>query len=45
MAAIFGAGIGRYMLGGVELVVTDIHQMNGLKTLFAPCINVITTSS
>ena len=36
----FGAGIGILMLTALALLgLTDIHQMNGLKTLFAMCIN------
>jgi uncharacterized membrane protein YfcA len=38
----FGAGIGILMLAALSLLgLTDIHQMNGLKTLFALCINVV----
>ena len=40
----FGAGIGILMLAALSLLgLTDIHQMNGLKTLFALCINVVAT--
>ncbi|HEX8097626.1 MAG TPA: sulfite exporter TauE/SafE family protein [Pyrinomonadaceae bacterium] len=36
----FGAGIGILMLAALGLLgLTDIHQMNGLKNLFALCIN------
>jgi uncharacterized protein len=36
----FGAGIGILMLAALSLMGhTDIHQMNGLKNLFAVCIN------
>jgi uncharacterized membrane protein YfcA len=36
----FGAGIGILMLATLGLLgLTDIHQMNGLKNLFAICIN------
>ncbi len=36
----FGAGIGILMLAALGLMgFTDIHEMNGLKTLFALCIN------
>jgi uncharacterized protein len=36
----FGAGIGILMLAVLGLFgLTDIHQMNGLKNLFAMCIN------
>jgi uncharacterized membrane protein YfcA len=36
----FGAGIGILMLAVLALLgLTDIHQMNGLKNLFAMCIN------
>jgi len=38
----FGAGIGILMLTALSLLgLTDIHQMNGLKSLFAVCINVV----
>jgi uncharacterized membrane protein YfcA len=38
----FGAGIGILMLAALSLLgLTDIHQMNGLKNLFALCINVV----
>jgi hypothetical protein len=38
----FGAGIGILMLAALSLLgLTDIHQMNGLKNLFAMCINAI----
>ncbi|HEU4520412.1 MAG TPA: sulfite exporter TauE/SafE family protein, partial [Thermoanaerobaculia bacterium] len=36
----FGAGIGILMLAALGLIgMTDLHQMNGLKNLFAICIN------
>lgn len=36
----FGAGIGILMLAALGLLgFTDLHQMNGLKNLFAMCIN------
>ena len=36
----FGAGIGILMLSVLSLLgLPDIHQMNGLKSLFALCIN------
>lgn len=36
----FGAGIGILMLAALSLMgIGDIHRMNGLKTLFATCIN------
>ena len=36
----FGAGIGILMLASLSLLgLTDIHQMNGLKNLFALSIN------
>jgi uncharacterized membrane protein YfcA len=38
----FGAGIGILMLGALALLgLKDIHQMNGLKTLLAACINAM----
>jgi uncharacterized protein len=38
----FGAGIGILMLAALSIMgFTDIHQMNGLKNLFAACINGI----
>ncbi len=38
----FGAGIGILMLAALGIMgLTDIHQMNGLKNLFAACINGI----
>ena len=38
----FGAGIGILMLAALGLLgLTDIHHMNGLKNLFALCINGI----
>lgn len=38
----FGAGIGILMLAALSLMgIPDIHQMNGLKNLFALCINGI----
>lgn len=40
----FGAGIGILMLAALSLLgLTDIHQMNGLKNLFAVCINIVAT--
>src|SRR5581483_2629564 len=36
----FGAGIGILMLAALGILgLTDIHQMNGLKSLFGLCIN------
>jgi Predicted permeases len=36
----FGAGIGILMLAALSIIgLTDIHQMNGWKNLFALCIN------
>lgn len=36
----FGAGIGILMLAALGIMgLTDIHQMNGLKNIFATCIN------
>lgn len=36
----FGAGIGILMLAALSVIgLTDIHQMNGLKSFFALCIN------
>lgn len=36
----FGAGIGILMLAALGIMgLTDIHQMNGLKNIFAGCIN------
>jgi uncharacterized membrane protein YfcA len=36
----FGAGIGILMLAALSIIgMTDIHQMNGWKNLFALCIN------
>jgi uncharacterized membrane protein YfcA len=36
----FGAGIGILMLSALAMMgMSDIHQMNALKTLFASCIN------
>jgi uncharacterized membrane protein YfcA len=36
----FGAGIGILMLAALSILgQTDIHQMNGMKNLFALCIN------
>lgn len=36
----FGAGIGILMLAALGLIgLTDIHRMNGLKNLYATCIN------
>jgi uncharacterized membrane protein YfcA len=36
----FGAGIGILMLAALSILgLTDIHQMNGLRTLFGVCIN------
>lgn len=41
----FGAGIGILMLAALSLLgLTDIHEMNGLKNLFALCINVVATA-
>jgi uncharacterized membrane protein YfcA len=38
----FGAGIGILMLAALGIMgLTDIHQMNGLKNVFATCINGI----
>jgi uncharacterized membrane protein YfcA len=38
----FGAGMGILMLAALGLLgLTDIHQMNGLKNLFAVCINFV----
>ncbi|MEO7652627.1 MAG: sulfite exporter TauE/SafE family protein [Bryobacteraceae bacterium] len=38
----FGAGIGILMLAALSVLgMTDIHEMNGLKTFFAGCINGI----
>jgi uncharacterized membrane protein YfcA len=38
----FGAGIGILMLAALGLLgLTDIHQMNGLKNIFAASINVV----
>ena len=38
----FGAGIGILMLAGLGLLgLTDIHQMNGLKSFFNVCINIV----
>ncbi len=38
----FGAGIGILMLSGLALLgLSNIHQMNGLKSLFGACINGI----
>ncbi len=38
----FGAGIGILMLAALSLLgLTEIHQMNGLKNLFAMCINAV----
>jgi uncharacterized membrane protein YfcA len=38
----FGAGIGILMLAALSLLgLTDIHQMIGLKILFAGCINAV----
>jgi hypothetical protein len=40
----FGAGIGILMLAALGLLgLRDIHQMNGLKTLLAMCINGLAT--
>jgi uncharacterized membrane protein YfcA len=40
----FGAGIGILMLAALSLLgLTDIHEMNGLKNLFAVCINIVAT--
>jgi len=36
----FGAGMGVLMLAALAILgLTDIHQMNGLKSLFGSCIN------
>jgi uncharacterized protein len=36
----FGAGIGILMLAALSILgLTDIHEMNGLKNVFAVCIN------
>jgi hypothetical protein len=36
----FGAGIGILMLAALSIMgLTDIHEMNGLKSFFAVCIN------
>jgi uncharacterized protein len=41
----FGAGIGILMLAAFGIIgFTDIHQMNGLKTFLALCINGMATS-
>lgn len=38
----FGAGIGILMLAALSIMgLTDIHQMNGFKNIFATCINGI----
>jgi len=38
----FGAGIGILMLAALGFLgLTNIHEMNGLKNLFAMCINVV----
>ncbi len=38
----FGAGIGILMLSGLAMLgLTNIHRMNGLKSLFGACINGI----
>jgi uncharacterized membrane protein YfcA len=38
----FGAGIGVLMLAALSILgLTDIHQMNGLKSFFGMCINGI----
>ena len=38
----FGAGIGILMLAALSVLgLTEIHQMNGLKSLFAMCINAV----
>jgi len=38
----FGAGLGILMLAVLAIIgLTDIHQMNGLKVVFAMCINGI----
>ena len=40
----FGAGIGILMLAALSLLgLTNIHQMNGMKILFAGCINAVTS--
>lgn len=41
----FGAGIGILMLAALGLLgLTDIHQMNGLKSFFAVCINAVASA-
>ncbi len=41
----FGAGIGILMLSGLALIgISDIHQMNGLKTVLATMINGLATA-
>ncbi|HEU0006913.1 MAG TPA: sulfite exporter TauE/SafE family protein, partial [Terriglobia bacterium] len=49
--AAFIAGIINSVAGGILMLaalsllgLTDIHQMNGLKNLFALCINVVATA-
>jgi uncharacterized membrane protein YfcA len=38
----FGAGMGFLMLAGLGLMgLTDIHQMNGLKSFLVVCINIV----
>jgi uncharacterized membrane protein YfcA len=38
----FGAGIGILMLAALGILgMTDIHQMNGLKSFFGACINLV----
>src|SRR5947209_6815309 len=38
----FGAGIGILMLASLGLIgLTDIHQMNGLKTVLGSLINLV----
>jgi uncharacterized membrane protein YfcA len=42
----FGAGIGILMLSNLSLLrIENIHQMNGLKSLLAACINVVAATS
>ena len=41
----FGAGIGILMLAALGILgLTDIHQMNGLKSLFGLCINGVASA-
>ncbi len=42
----FGAGIGILMLSNLSLLrIENIHQMNGLKSLLAACINVVAAAN